>query len=109
MRFKSVRQVQKINKKKVIIHSVIQFALTLLLLFSSFFIIGVPIGFIVPYVAVFIVVLYLSNKYADKTLRFYKNNEGLIFVDLGWFSNFSYILATVTRLIITSFGLIKLK
>ncbi len=106
MRFKSVRQVQKINKRKVIIHSVIQFVLTLLLLFSSFFIIGVPIGFIVPYGALFIVVLYLSNKYADKTLRFYKNKEGLIFVDLGWFSNFSYILATVTRLIITSLGMI---
>jgi hypothetical protein len=50
--------------------------------------------------------LYLANKYADKTLRFYKNSNGIIFVDLGWFSNFSYILATVTRLVITSLGII---
>lgn len=106
MRFRSIRQVQKINKKKVIIHSVIEFVLTLLLLYSSFFIIGVPIEFIVPYIAVFIIVLYISNKYADKTLRFYKNNEGLIFVDLGWFSNFCYILATVTRIIITSLAMV---
>ncbi len=106
MRFKSVRKVEKLNKRKVIIHSIIQFALTLFLLYSSFFIIGVPIEFIVPYLIVFGVSLYLANKYADKTLRFYKNSNGIIFVDLGWFSNFSYILATVTRLVITSLGII---
>lgn len=106
MRFRSIRQVQKINKKKIIIYSVIQFALTLLLLYSSFFIIGVPIDFIVPYIALFIIVLYLSNKYADRTLRFYKNSKGLIFVNLGWFANFCYIVSTVTRIIITSLGMI---
>ncbi len=87
MRFKSVRQVEKLNKRKVITHSIIQFALTLFLLYSSFFIIGVPIEFIVPYMIVFGVVLYLANKYSDKTLRFYKNSKGIIFVDLVWFSN----------------------
>ena len=106
MRFKSVRQVKKLNKRKVITHSTIQFALTLFLLYSSFFIIGVPIEFIVPYLIVFGVVIYLANKYSDKSLRFYKNSKGIIFVDLGWFSNFCYILATVTRIIITSLGLI---
>lgn len=106
MRFRSVRQVEKLNKKKIITHSIIQFALTLFLLYSSFFIIGVPIEFIIPYLIVFGVVIYLANKYSDKTLRFYKNSKGIIFVDLGWFSNFCYILATVTRIIITSLGLI---
>ena len=61
MRFKSVRKVEKLNKRKVITHSII---------------------------------------------RFYKNSNGIIFVDLGWFSNFSYILATITRLVITSLGII---
>lgn len=106
MRFRSVRQVEKLDKKKIITHSIIQFALTLFLLYSSFFIIGVPIEFIIPYLIVFGVVIYLANKYSDKTLRFYKNSKGIIFVDLGWFSNFCYILATVTRIIITSLGLI---
>jgi hypothetical protein len=106
MRFKSVRQVEKLNKRKVITHSTIQFALTLFLLYSSFFIIGVPIEFIIPYLIVFGVIIYLANKYSDKALRFYKNSKGIIFVDLGWFSNFCYILATVTRIIITSLGLI---
>lgn len=106
MRFSSVRQVEKLDKKKIITHSIIQFALTLFLLYSSFFIIGVPIEFIIPYLIVFGVVIYLANKYSDKTLRFYKNSKGIIFVDLGWFSNFCYILATVTRIIITSLGLI---
>lgn len=106
MRFKSVRQVEKLNKRKVITHSTIQFALTLFLLYSSFFIIGVPIEFIIPYLIVFGVIIYLANKYSDKALRFYKNSKGMIFVDLGWFSNFCYILATVTRIIITSLGLI---
>jgi hypothetical protein len=106
MRFKSVRQVEKLNKRKVITHSIIQFALTLFLLYSSFFIIGIPIEFIFPYLIVFGVVIYLANKYSDKSLRFYKNSKGIIFVDLGWFSNFYYILATVTCIIITSLGLI---
>ena len=66
MRFKSVRQVEKLNKRKVITHSIIQFALTLFLLYSSFFIIGVPIEFIFPYLIVFGVVIYLANKYSDK-------------------------------------------
>jgi hypothetical protein len=39
-------------------------------------------------------------------MRFYKDSNGSIFVDLGWFSNFCYILATVTRIIITSLGII---
>ena len=43
MRFKSVIKVEKLNKRKVITHSIIQFTLTLFLLYSSFFIIGVPI------------------------------------------------------------------
>ena len=106
MRFKSVRKVEKLNKRKVITHSIIQFTLTLFLLYSSFFIIGVPIEFVVPYLIVFGVSLYLANKYSDKTLRFYKNSNGIIFVDLGWFSNFSYILATITRIVITSLGII---
>jgi hypothetical protein len=50
--------------------------------------------------------LYLANKYSDKTLRFYKNRNGIIFVDLGRFSNFSYILATITRIVIPSRGII---
>jgi hypothetical protein len=106
MRFKKIRQVEKINKRKVIFHSVIQFTLTLLLIYSSFFIIGVPIKFIVPYLVAFVIVLYLADRYSDKTLRFYKNSKGGIFVDLGWFSNFCYILATVSRVIISSFGII---
>jgi len=76
------------------------------LLYSSFFIIGVPIEFVVPYLIVFGVSLYLANKYSGKTLRFYKNSNGIIFVDLGWFSNFAYILATITLIVITSLGII---
>lgn len=76
------------------------------MLYSSFFIIGVPIEFVVPYLIVFGVSLYLANKYSGKTLRFYKNSNGIIFVDLGWFSNFSYILATITHIVITSLGII---
>jgi len=76
------------------------------LLYSSFFIVGVPIEFIVPYLIVFGVSLYLANKYSDKTLRFYKNSNCIIFVDLGWFSNFAYIFATITRIVITSLGII---
>lgn len=106
MKFKSIRQVEKINKRKVIVHSTIQFTLTLLLIYSSFFIIGVPIEFIVPYLVVFGIVLYLANKYSDKTLRLYKNSKGAIFVDLGLFSYFCYILATVSRIIISLFGII---
>jgi hypothetical protein len=39
-------------------------------------------------------------------MRFFKGSNGSIFVDLGRFSNFCYILATVTRIIITSLGII---
>ncbi|MGE0690529.1 MAG: hypothetical protein AB7O87_08015 [Candidatus Nitrosocosmicus sp.] len=106
MKFKTIRQVQEINKKKVITRSLIQFAFTLLLLYSSFFIIGVPIEFIIPYILSFVSIFLLSNKYSDRIMRFYKDSNGSIFVDLGWFSNFCYILATVTRIIITSLGII---
>jgi hypothetical protein len=50
--------------------------------------------------------LYLANKYSDKTLRFYKNRKCVIFVDLGRFSTFSYILASITRRVTTSRGII---
>ena len=50
--------------------------------------------------------LYLANKYSDKTLRFYKNRNGIIFVDLVRFFTFSYILATITRKVITPRGII---
>ena len=50
--------------------------------------------------------LYLANKYSDKTSRLYKNSNGIVFVNLGWFSNFSYILATITHIVIISLGII---
>ena len=106
MKFKTIRQVQEIKRRKVIIQSLIQFAFTILLLYSSFFIIGVPNEFIIPYIITFVCIFLLANKYADKVMRFYKDSNGLIFVDLGWFSNLCYILATVTRIIITSLGII---
>jgi len=76
------------------------------LLYSSFFIFGVPIEFVVPYLIVFGVSLYLTNKYSDMALSFYKNSNGIIFVDLGWFSNFSYILAAITCIVISSLDII---
>lgn len=106
MKFKTIRQVQEINKRKVIIQSIIQFAFTILLLYSSFFIIRIPIEFIIPYIIAFVCIFLLANKYAYKGMRFYKDSNGSIFVDLGWFSNFCYILATLTRIIITSVGII---
>jgi hypothetical protein len=106
MKFITIRQVQEINKRKVVIQSLIQFAFTILLLYSSFFIIGVPIEFIIPYIIAFVCIFLLANQYADKLMRFFKGSNGSIFVDLGRFSNFCYILATVTRIIITSLGII---
>lgn len=106
MKFKTIKQVQEINKRKVIIQSLVQFVFTILLLYSSFFIIGVPIEFIIPYIIAFVCIFLIANKYADKVMRLYKNLNGSIFVDLGWFSNFCYLLATVTRIIITSLGII---
>ena len=106
MKFKTIRKVQEINKRKVIIQSLIQFAFTILLLYSSFFIIGVPTEFLIPYITVFVIIFFVANRYADRILQFYKDSNGSIFVDLGWFSNFCYILATVTRIIITSIGII---
>lgn len=106
MKFKTIRQVQEIKRRKIILQSLTQLLFTILLLYSSFFIIGVPFEFLIPYVIAFVSIFLASNRYADKILRFFKDSNGSIFVDLGWFSNFCYLLATITRIIITSLGII---
>lgn len=106
MKFKKILEVKKINTRKIVVYSIIRLVMTIVLLYSSFFVIGVPIFFIFLYLILFIALLVLSSKYDYQELKFWKNKEGKIFVDLGYFSNICYIISTISRIIISSIGMI---
>ncbi len=78
-----------------------------MLISSSFSIVGIPYYFVVPYLITFSVFLFFSIRYSDKTLKFWKNKEGEIFVGLGWNAFTYYAVAAVGRIavliIVTSF------
>ena len=95
-----IRKVKKLNRRT---NSIMQFALTLFLLYRQLS--GFPFEFIVP-IWLFLVSPYLAYRYSDKTLKFYKNSNDIIIVDLRWFSNFSYILAIITYIFISSLDII---
>ena len=91
------------------VRTLIQSILTIMLISSSFSIVGIPYCFVVPYLITFSVFLFFSIRYSDKTLKFWKNKEGEIFVGLGWNAFTYYAVATVGRIavliIVTSFRL----
>ncbi|MBA3750249.1 MAG: hypothetical protein H0X03_05040 [Nitrosopumilus sp.] len=75
------------------------------LVFSSFSIIGVPSYFVIPYLITFGIFLYISNKYSDKTLKFWKSTDDQIFVSLGWFAFIYYLISTISRIVIVIIGI----
>jgi hypothetical protein len=83
-----------------LIKTLIQSILTIILISSSFSIVGVPYYFVIPYLITFNVFLFISLRYSDKTLKFWKNRDGEIFVSLGWHAFVYYLMATVGRIIV---------
>ena len=89
-----------INKRKILVKTLLQSILTVMLVFSSLTIVEIPYYFVIPYLATFIFFLFVSIRYSDRTLRFWKNNEGEIFVSLKWHAFAYYLMAIVGRVII---------
>lgn len=71
-RIKKAIQGTKVNVKKTIIFSVYFVAISSFLVYSSFFVGGVPVAYAVPYFAVVVAASYCSYIYSKRTLCFVK-------------------------------------
>jgi hypothetical protein len=69
----------------------------------------VPYYFLIPYIITFVFFLFLSIRFSDKTLKFWKNKNGDIFAGYGWHALAYYLMATSSRVmlltIVTAFRL----
>lgn len=66
---------------------------------------GVSLIYIAPYAFAFIGAEFLSNRYSDKTLSFWKTVDGNIYAKGGLAIYLIYISATATRIVISLFFL----
>src|SRR5688572_1853972 len=101
MVFNYIRQNKKVERRKIFIYSSMQVVLTLLVLSSSFVVIGVPLFFIVPYLTAFVLFLIISLKYSDKLLRFSKDENDNLIANFESVTHISYIISTISRIIIS--------
>jgi hypothetical protein len=63
----------------------------------SSFVIGIPIHYLLVYIAAFIISQFLSYHYADRSLSFWKTPDGSIYSKGGLLIHIVYIISVVLR------------
>ncbi|MDR4491940.1 MAG: hypothetical protein R2685_13740 [Candidatus Nitrosocosmicus sp.] len=101
MVFNYLRKNKKVERGKIFVYSTIQAVLTFLVILSSFFIVGVPLFFVLTYLAAFVLFLIISLKYSNKILRFSKNDNGDLIVNFESITHVSYMVSTISRIMIS--------
>jgi hypothetical protein len=101
MVFNYIKQNKKVDRKKIFIYSSIQAVLTILVISSSFVVIGVPLFFIFPYSVIFALFIAIALKYSDKLLHFTQDTSGDLIANFESIAHISYLVSTISRIIIS--------
>ena len=104
-RIRKLIQETKLNVKKTIIFSAYLVAITSFLIYNSFLIGGLPVGYVIPYFAIALGAAYCSYGYSKGTLSFRKlpNDEAgnsSIYMKGGLSIYLIYIVALSIRVVI---------
>jgi hypothetical protein len=101
-RLKWTKHGRKVTKPKIIAESIFFLAIASIVVFDSFYNVGVPILYLIPYLALFLGIAYYSYLHSNRLISFWKESKsGSIYVKGGTHIHLAYVIGTTSRIIIS--------
>ena len=101
-RLKWAKHGRKVTKSKIIIESIFFLAIGSIVIFDSFYNVGIPILYIIPYLVVFLGLQHYSYFHSNKFMSFWTDSKtSSIYVKGGTHIHLAYVIGTASRIIIS--------
>jgi hypothetical protein len=101
-RLKWTRHGRKVTKPKFIVESIFYLALSSIVIFDSFYHVGVPILYLVPYLILFFGLQQYSYLHSNRLISFWKESKSAsIYVKGGTHIHAVFVIGSATRIIIS--------
>ena len=103
-RLKWTKHGRKVTKRKIIVESIFYLALSSIVIFESFYNVGVPILYLVPYLILFFGLQQYSYLHSNRLMSFWKEPKSAsIYVKGGTHIHAVFVIGTASRIIISIF------
>ena len=90
------------TKPKIIVESIFFLVLSSIVAFDSFYDVGIPILYLIPYLILFLGLAYYSYLHSNRLMSFWKESKsGSIYVKGGTHIHLAYVIGTISRIIIS--------
>ena len=99
-RLKWAKHGRKVTRKKIIIESIFFLAIGSIVIFDSFYNVGIPILYLIPYLVVFFGLQQYSYLHSNKFISFWTDlKTNSIYVKGGTHIHLAYVIGTASRII----------
>ena len=93
---------RRVTKPKIIVESIFFLVLSSIVAFDSFYDVGIPILYLIPYLTLFLGLAYYSYLHSNQLMSFWKESKsGSIYVKGGTHIHLAYVIGTTSRIIIS--------
>ena len=93
---------RRVSKPKIIAESIFFLVLSSIVAFDSFYDVGIPILYLIPYLTLFLGLAYYSYLHSNQLMSFWKESKsGSIYVKGGTHIHLAYVIGTTSRIIIS--------
>jgi hypothetical protein len=101
-RLKWTKHGRKVTKQKIIAESIFYLALSSIVIFDSFYHVGVPILYLVSYLIVFFGLQHYSYLHSNRLITFWKDSKSAsIYAKGGTHMHAAFVIGTASRIIIS--------
>jgi len=101
-RLKWTKHGRKVTKSKIVVESIFYLALSSIVIFDSFYNVGVPILYLIAYLILFFGLQHYSYLHSNRLMSFWKESKsGSIYATGGTHIHLVYVIGTVSRIIIS--------
>ena len=93
---------RRVTRPKIIAESIFFLVLGSIVVFDSFYDVGIPILYLIPYLILFLGLAYYSYLHSNRLISFWKESKsGSIYVKGGTHIHLAYVIGTTSRIIIS--------
>jgi hypothetical protein len=93
---------RRVTRPKIIAESIFFLVLSSIVAFDSFYDVGIPILYLIPYLTLFLGLAYYSYLHSNQLMSFWKESKsGSIYVKGGTHIHLAYVIGTTSRIIIS--------
>ena len=93
---------RRVTRPKIIAESIFFLVLRSIVAFDSFYDVGIPILYLIPYLILFLGLAYYSYLHSNRLMSFWKESKsGSIYVKGGTHIHLAYVIGTTSRIIIS--------